>query len=45
MDKEADKEGEEGKNREAPGEGNSPGGRQGEGETVGYEIFRCDRIF
>ena len=34
--KEPNKEGEEGKGRETPGKGNSPGGRQGEGEAVRY---------
>ena len=36
--KEPNKEGEEGKGRKTPCKGNSPGGRQGEGEAVRYEF-------
>ena len=38
MDKEADKEGKEGEGGETPGEGNSPGGRQGEREAASFII-------
>ena len=39
VDKEANKEGEEGKRGETPGEWNSPVRRKGEGEAVRYENF------
>ena len=38
MGQEANKEGEEGKDRETPGKWNSPVRRQREGEAVRYEI-------
>ena len=38
VDKEADKEGKEGEGGETPGEGNSPGGRQGEREAASFII-------